>query len=91
LFDSFIRDFFNPLAKNGATFLRLQKFVFAVSNSKIIIDNEIDFIKNDFNPSEPSKSKFFGSEESRMERRKQKEWSHGEISDEKLKNHRLMI
>ena len=25
LFDSFIRDFFNPLAKNGATFLRLQK------------------------------------------------------------------
>jgi hypothetical protein len=72
-------------------FFGFKKFVFAVSNSKIIIDNEIDFIKNDFNPSEPSKSKFFGSEESRMERRKQKEWSHGEISDEKLKNHRLMI
>jgi hypothetical protein len=79
------------LPKMEPHFFGFKKFVFAVSNSKIIIDNEIDFIKNDFNPSEPSKSKFFGSEESRMERRKQKEWSHGEISDEKLKNHRLMI
>ena len=72
-------------------FFGFKKFVFAVSNSKIIIDNEIDFINNDFNPSEPSKSNFFDSEESWMERRKQKELSHGEISDEKLKNYRLMI
>ena len=64
-------------------FFGFKKFVFAVSNSKIIIDNEIDFINNDFNPSEASKSNCFDSKESWMERRKPKERSHGEISNEK--------
>ncbi len=72
-------------------FFGFKKFVFAVSNSKIIIDKEIYFINNDFNPSEASKSNCFDSKESWMERRKPKERSHGEISDGKLKNHRLRI